>query len=152
MVRLSRKDAAARLDVSMSTIDRMVKKGQLRTQTDQHGQNHTVWILMDDEEPDDGADRTAYAAEHTPEYAALANELQSDDGEHAETDIQVELATLRTENTGLLALVDLYKDRLADADWRYQELLAHVRAITPALAASPASEPERKKRRWWPFR
>ena len=47
MVRVTRNEAAARLKVSKSTLDRMVKRGELVTETEQHGQRHTVWILMD---------------------------------------------------------------------------------------------------------
>ena len=48
MVRVTRKEAAAKLNVSKSTLDRMVKRGELITETDQHGHRHTVWVLMDD--------------------------------------------------------------------------------------------------------
>ena len=42
MVRVTRNEAAARLKVSKSTLDRMVKRGELVTETEQHGQRHTV--------------------------------------------------------------------------------------------------------------
>ena len=47
MVRVTRNEATARLKVSKSTLDRMIKRGELVTETEQHGQRHTVWILMD---------------------------------------------------------------------------------------------------------
>ena len=37
MVRVTRNEAAARLRVSKSTLDRMIKKGELETETEQHG-------------------------------------------------------------------------------------------------------------------
>ena len=52
---------------------------------------------------------------------------------------------------GLRELVDLYKDRLTDADWRYQELLEQVKTMTKALPTATEAPP-RPKRRWWPFR
>ena len=37
--------------------------------------------------------------------------------------------------------MDLYKDRLTDADWRYQELLEQVKTITKALPMAPERNP-----------
>ena len=51
---------------------------------------------------------------------------------------------------GLRELVDLYRERLTDADWRYQELLEQVKTMTKALPMT-TEEPPRPKRRWWPF-
>ena len=58
---------------------------------------------------------------------------------------------------GLREMVDLYRERLADSDWRYQELLEQLKTMMKALPAAPAlpmepEEPPRPKRRWWPFR
>ena len=36
---------------------------------------------------------------------------------------------------GLRELVDLYRERMADADWRYQELLGQLKTLTAALPA-----------------
>ena len=45
--------------------------------------------------------------------------------------------------------MELYKERLTDSGWHYQELLGQL--MTNAL---PAAEPvaPRPKRRWWAFR
>ena len=58
MVRVTRKDAAAKLNVSKSTLDRMIKRGELTTETQQHGHRHTVWVLMDDATEDISDDST----------------------------------------------------------------------------------------------
>ena len=55
MIRVTRKEAAARLNVSKSTLDRMIKRGELTTETEQHGQRHTVWVIMDDDIEDTAA-------------------------------------------------------------------------------------------------
>ena len=46
MVRVTRNEAAARLKVSKSTLDRKIRRGELTTETEQHGHRHTVWVLM----------------------------------------------------------------------------------------------------------
>ena len=52
VARVTRIEAAARLKVSKSTLDRMIKRGEITTETEQHGQRHTVWVLMDDDTED----------------------------------------------------------------------------------------------------
>ena len=47
--------------------------------------------------------------------------------------------------------MDLYRERLTDADWRYQELLEQLKTMTKALPVAP-EEPPRPNRWWWPFR
>ena len=51
----------------------------------------------------------------------------------------------------LRGLVDLHKERLADSDWHYQELLGQLKIMTNALPAAESVAP-RPERRWWPFR
>ena len=142
MARATRNEAAAKLDVSKSTLDRMIKRGELTTETEQHGLRHTVWVLMDDA----SEDSTGNTNGHFPEAS-----------EHTGGDTAAENLALQTEVKGLRELVDLYRDRLADADWRYQELLEQLKTMTKALPAAPVppmepEEPPRPKRRWWLFR
>ena len=47
--------------------------------------------------------------------------------------------------------MDLYRERLTDADWRYQELLEQLKTMTNALPAPQDAAPP-PKRWWWPFR
>ena len=142
MVRVTRNEAAARLKVSKSTLDRMIKRGELTTETEQHGHRHTVWVLMDDDIEDTTEVSTGNTNGHFPEAS-----------EHAGDDTAAENLALRAEVKGLRELVDLYRERLTDADWRYQELLEQVKTMTKALPMAP-EEPaaSRPKRRWWPFR
>ena len=84
MVRVTRKEAAERLNVSKSTLDRMIKRGELTTEAEQHGHR-------------------------------------------------------------------LYRERLTDADWRYQELMEQFKTMTKALPTAQDAAP-RPKRWWWPFR
>ena len=140
MVRVTRKEAAAKLNVSKSTLDRMIKKGELDTQTEQHGHRHTVWVLMDDVVEDISEDFTGDTNDHTPE----ANETTGGD-------TGAENLALQAQVKGLRELVDLYRERLTDADWRYQELLEQLKTMTKALPMAP-EDPPPPKRWWWPFR
>ena len=146
MVRVTRNEAAARLKVSKSTLDRMIKRGEITTETEQHGQRHTVWILIDDEIEDIAEVSTDNTNGHFPESI-----------EHMADETRAENLALQAEVKGLRDLVDLYRERLADSDWRYQELLEQLKTMMKALPAAPAlpmepEEPPRPKRRWWPFR
>ena len=216
MVRVSRKEAAARLKVSKSTLDRMIKLGEIATEREQHGRRHTVWVLMDEftEDTNDtndivsgkmnghlpsfteqtgddigvvddpGGDTNGHLAassEHTGRDTGAVediNETTSDDpresSEHTKDDTgavedindtksghvpatsehtsEAEVRVLQTKVDGLEDLVALYRERLADADWRYQEILQQLKGAlwTAALPAAPR-EPPRQRRWWWPF-
>ena len=141
MVRATRNEAAAKLKVSKSTLDRMIKRGELTTETEQHGHRHTVWVLMDDVIEDISGNSTGDTNDHTPE----ANETTGGD-------TGAENLVLQTEVKGLRELVDLYRERLTDADWRYQELLEQLKTMTKALPAAQDAPAPRPKRWWWPFR
>ena len=67
MVRVTRAQAAARLNVSKSTLDRMIKRGELITETEQHGHRHTVWVLMDDTTEETAEVSTDNTNGHLPE-------------------------------------------------------------------------------------
>ena len=140
MVKVTRNEAAARLKVSKSTLDRMIKRGELTTETEQHGQRHTVWVLMDDEIEDIAEVSTGNTNGHFPEVS-----------EHIGGDTGAENLALQAEVLGLRELVELYRERLTDADWRHQELLGQLKTLTAALPAGEPTAPK-AKRRWWPFR
>ena len=140
MVRVTRNEAAARLKVSKSTLDRMIKRGELTTETEQHGHRHTVWVLMDDVVEDTTEDFIGNTNGHFPGSS-----------EHTGGDTGAENLALQTEVKGLRELVDLYRERLTDADWRYHEVLEQLKTMTKALPMAP-EEPPPPKRWWWPFR
>ena len=133
MVRVTRSEATARLGISKSTLDRVIKRGELTTETEQHGRRHTVWVLMDD-------------------VSANPSGVTSEDsGKHIGGDTGAENLALQAEVSGLRDLVELYRERLTDADWRYQELFEQLKTMTKALPAAQDAAP-RPKRWWWPFR
>ena len=133
MVRATRSEAAARLGISKSTLDRVIKRGELTTETEQHGRRHTVWVLMDD-------------VSENP-----SGVTSEESGKHIGGDTDAENLALQAEVSGLRDLVELYRERLTDADWRYQELLEQLKTMTKALPAAQDAAP-RPKRWWWPFR
>ena len=141
MVRVTRNEAAAKLKVSKSTLDRMIKRGELTTETEQHGHRHTVWVLMDDVIEDISDDSTGNTNGHFPAPS-----------EHTGGDTRAENMALQAEAKGLRELVDLYRERLTDADWRYQEVLEQLKTMTKALPAPAEPAAPRPRRRWWPFR
>ena len=136
MVKVTRNEAAARLKVSKSTLDRMIKRGELTTETEQHGQRHTVWILMDDEIEDIAEVSTGNTNGHFPEVS-----------EHIGDNIKAENLALQVEVNGLREMVDLYRERLTDSDWRYQELMEQFKTMPKALPMA-REEPPRPKRRF----
>ena len=140
--RMTKLEAAAILDVSASTIDRMIKRGELETETEPHGSRHKVWVLMDQrgrrDQPGDGLlDRS-----DEPAVAVLMQQVK-----------------------GLEELVTYQREQLKDSDWRYQQLMEqlsasqkNVEALTRALPApaldieTPEKGQEVKRSWWWPFR
>ena len=72
--------------------------------------------------------------------------------EHTEVATGAEILALQAEIKGLGELVDPYRERLTDADWRYQELLNQLKTTANALMAPAEPAVPRTKRRWWPFR
>ncbi len=154
MVKVTRKEAAARLNVSKSTLDRMIKRGELTTEAEQHGLRHTVWVVMDEVLGDTNGRISEVSGDTTgltPKFIEDTNGPTPDPTEDASEDTGAENLALQAEVKGLRELVELYRERLTDADWRYQELLDHLKNTTPALPA-PKDEPSRAKRWWWPFR
>ena len=94
MVKVTRNEAAARLKVSKSTLDRMIKRGEL-TETEQHGQRHTVWVLMDDEIEDIAEVSTGNTNGHFPEVS-----------EHIGDETRAANLALEGEVSGLRDLVE----------------------------------------------
>ena len=119
----------------------MIKRGELTTETEQHGQRHTVWVLMDDEIEDIAEVSTGNTNGHFPEVS-----------EHIGDNIKAENLALQVEVNGLREMVDLYRERLTDSDWRYQELMEQFKTMTKALPmATEQPADSRPKRWWWPF-
>ena len=146
--KLTKMETAARLDVSQSTIDRMIQRGELQIEKEPHGSRHKIWVLMD------GAD--AAASDNSPEdsHNAAAGEMP----DVVDMSEAVELAVLRERVKNLEELADYHRELLKDSEWRYQQAMEQIntsqRTVESLTRALPAPEPETgvvPHRSWWPF-
>ena len=117
-------EAATRLDVSLSTIDRMIQRGELQTHKEAHGSRHRLWVMLDDTQ------------HHAPETSDVSPPV-------------IEVVVLRERVKHLEELADFHRQLLKDADWRYQQAMDALKGL-PARAASAPAVPRRWS--WWPFR
>ena len=67
--RLTKMEAATRLDVSASTIDRMIRKGELQIEREPHGSRHRVWVVMNDDGTDNSVNSSPEASESTYDHS-----------------------------------------------------------------------------------
>ena len=135
--RLSKLEAAQRLGVSPSTLDRMIRRGSWRLSGRAGGTG-----------PRCGSWRLGYPAMHP-----VANSASGDAGPSPEA----ELAAAREQVRALQELADYRGKLLDEAEWRYRELLEELRrsqamleGLTRALPPGGTEESPRG-RRWWPF-
>ena len=147
-MRLSKLEAAMRLGVSPSTIDRMIQRGQLEAEKEPHGTRYKVWVLLDDEqtdEPDDSppGQPVDESPDEPPDEPPVNND-QSRDSPPPPPHIsaQVEMATLRERAKSaedraktLEGLADYHKQLLTDSEWRFQEILQQLKQSQHNVAA-----------------
>ena len=133
--RLTKLDAAARLDVSPSTIDRMIQRNELTIEKEPRGSRHKVWVLLEDDSPEEPAAGAGDAADIA------------------------ELATLRERVRSLEELDAYHREQLKEAELRFQLLLQQLdtsqrtlESLTRALPAPDAVNNTDTRRSWWPFR
>ena len=140
-MRLTKQQAADHFGVSVTTLDRMIRRGELQIERDGPGERAKVWILLDEEEGlSDGS----------------PNRQQ---GRPRDEPRDVEMEVLREKVKNLEELSDYHKQQLKDAEWRYQQILQElssshrtVETLTRALPAASEQPTEQRKRGWWPFR
>ena len=164
-MRLSKLDAATRLGVSPSTVDRMIQRGQLDAEKEPHGTRYKIWVLLDDEPADEPGDSPPeQPVEESPDESRdepPVNNDQSGDSPLPPPHIsaQVEMATLRERAKSaedraktLEGLADYHKQLLTDSEWRFQEILQQLkqsqqnvatltRALPPPTGDAPGQDP-----------
>ena len=134
----------------MSTLQRMVKRGDLEAEREGSADNGRLWILVD--LPDDNP--LGKPGDLPPDHPGNAVAMPlGPSGKVLDT----ENAMLRQQVEHLEELAEYYKQALKDSEWRYQQLLQQlemsqrtVETLSKALPAGPPAEAAHG-RRWWPF-
>ena len=153
--KLTKMEAAARLDVSQSTIDRMIQKGELQIEKEPHGSRHRIWVLMNGEDADASADMSVDVSGNSPEDSHDASTDEMPDT--ADMSEAIELAVLRERVKNLEELANYHREQLRDSEWRYQQAMDQLgnsqRTVDTLTKALPAADPgiASQRRRWWPF-
>ena len=141
--RVTKLEAAAELDVSTSTIDRMIQRNELSIEKEPHGSRYKVWILLADEPSDKSTERSG-----------------EDSGDSAdEPSHLLELTTLRERVRNLESLDVYHREQLKESELRFQQLLQQLdtsqrtlETFTRALPAPEEASNSSTRWNWWPFR
>ena len=137
--RLSKVEASQELGVSISTIDRMIRRGDLQIEREGTKSNDRVWVILEGEEAAEAGDG-------------------ADDGDAAELREQVK--ELQGQVKSQRELADYRGELLKEGELRFHALLQELssshrtlEALTRALPEPPQPAQEvPRKRWWWPFR
>ena len=176
-MRLSKQQAAAKLEVSTATIERKIQRGELKAEKEPHGSRYRVWVIFDD-------DKTVEADVATPAEIAVETPVESvlrRDEPLVETGVAtplspelataVEMARLQERNKALEELADYHRQLLSDSEWRFQEMVHQFKQSNETIAtlsralpepkdesddtasptAAPPTEKKQRRPRWWPF-
>ena len=164
-MRLSKQQAAARLEVSTATIERKIQRGELKSEREPHGSRYRVWVIFDDDETVEAAVATVLRRDEPSVETGVATSLPP------EVAPAVEMARLQERNKALEELADYHRQLLSDSEWRFQEIVHQLkqsndtiatlsRALpepkrelddsTSVAAAAPAEQRQRRPS-WWPF-
>ena len=152
--RVSKLDASRILEVSPSTIDRRIERGELQVEREARGSSYKVWVLLDDA-AGDGASAGATEPPPTPADDLAENPVAPP----GDTALLIELTTLRERAKNFENLSEYYKTQLDDANYRYHEVLRNltvsqqtVDRMTKALnPGSDAAVLTKSRWSWWPF-
>ena len=137
--RLSKVEASQELGVSISTIGRMIRRGDLQIEREGTKSNDRVWVILEGEEAAEAGDG-------------------ADDGDAAELREQVK--ELQGQVKSQRELADYRGELLKEGELRFHALLQELssshrtlEALTRALPEPPQPAQEvPRKRWWWPFR
>ncbi len=102
---LTKAEACRELGLSLSTLDRRIAAGELQAKREPHGRRHRVFVLLDDEPPDNkddvasGGTALAVAQERVrgleAQLALLQEQLERERSRNAELFIQLQAAQER---------------------------------------------------------
>ena len=131
-LRYTKKEAAAKLEVSDSTIDRRISDGTLEVEREYHGRTHRVWVVLEDDEVDgatDGVDAIDEVLDASPE-------------EPASSEASTESAVLREQLRNAQELAEYRGKLLTEADAQTQMLIGLLRETQEANTISPPPWPK----------
>ena len=154
--KVSKLDASRILEVSPSTIDRRIERGELEIEHEPRGNSYKVWVLLDDAAVAQADDEPAAglggeAAAKVSEVAGIADAPPNAAAE------STEIRLLKQENQHLKELAEFRKEALNESETRFRELLdgfnasqrtveTLTRALNPAPETTVAIPPRRS---WW---
>ena len=147
--RLSKLEAAKALEVSPTTINRMISRGELQTEQEPRGSRYKVWVLLPDDEP--------LAPSGSPVEQSGDKSRDAPSLAKGESDME-ELIRLRLQVKNIEDLATYRGELLNEAGRREQLLLEQLAASQKnleavTLALNPGPKPVEKPRRsWWPWR
>ena len=155
--RLSKVEASQELGVSISTIDRMIRRGDLQIergdlQIEREGtkSNDRVWVILEGEEAAEAGDGPSASASGPAAAGA-------DDGDA--TELREQVKELQGQVKSQRELADYRGELLKEGELRFHALLQELssshrtsEALTRALPEPPQPAQEAPRKRWWPFR
>ena len=153
--RISKLDASRILEVSPSTIDRRIDRGELQIEHETRGNSYKVWVLLDAPAHDGpAAGPGGEAAAEVPGIAGVADAPSNTSAE------STEVRLLKQENQHLKELAELRKEALNESETRFRELLEGFnasqrtvetlsRALNPGAVAEDTAVAKNGHRRWW---
>ena len=153
--RISKAEACERLGKSLTSLDRMISRGELETDLEVQGNRHRVWILMDEEEkPANTLPDTLPITMPKASLIASANAVL----ELEVVTLNERVKTLEKQVGSLEELETYHRGLLTEKDRQLQEVLASLKSaqttaqqLSAGLPALQEPTGERKNRRWWPF-
>ena len=133
--RVNKMDAVNILGVSLSTVERMVKRGDLQIEKEDLGGRHRIWVLLDEQEDELSVDQPAGYSAGMP-----GDELNRSERE--------ELVALRVQVKGLQDLSDFRAEQLKESELRFQQIIQQMELLTRALPAPPPEQRATAGDRW----
>ena len=154
--KVSKLDASRILEVSPSTIDRRIERGELEIEHEPRGKNYKVWVLLDDAavaQADDGP-AAGPGGEAAAEVLGVTGVAGAPPNAAAES---TEIRLLKQENEHLKELAEFRKEALNESEKRFHELLEGfnasqrtVETLTRALNPGPETTVATPRRQsWW---
>ena len=140
MRRVTKTEAMQELGVSLSTLDRMIRRHDVAVERERHGRRDRVYVMLDGDESDMVNDAV------TTSNGSAGASANGSSTSPADVSVDVDLAVAQARVVSLEELVTWYKDRLTMSDERYHEL--HLQLIR-ALPAPADPQAEKNGRPWW---